>query len=789
MPLLEGQDVPLAGQQVRLTLLHTSDIHSRLVPYDFNPLRTDVDMGLIPEAGPFGGATRMAAIAKRERARAGRVLHLDSGDSFQGAPIFNLNAGEAEYRFLSLMGVDAAVIGNHEFDSGHFNFVRQAKEWARFPVLAANYQWEPVWQPGNNQAELYTSPYTIKNVGGLSVAIIGLANIGSLNSIIETPNSLQVVPLEQNEIVRNYVDFLRPSVDLVLLTSHAGLTEDQDLIEGYEAFYDWGTAKHFVNREYSPWQVLEWFGDQSRDDTLVRVLIPGVVGIDAILGGHLHVVLNPPQQLTDPSGRTVILSHGGAFSKYILRLDLVVDVGQKTDLNRAEILSHEFRVFPIDALWCNEELREYYKSKFWGVGEFIRDPKVQAGIEACKQQEDLPTTELMQPYLIGLDQRIPLTALFAYAPKDIARRNNSSGGDSPLGNIAADSMRLRRGVEAEIAVTNSLGIRDNLYAGPLTQESMFNVFPFENTINVMFLSGREVQELMDFIAERSQQRGCVSQAQVSGIRFNMDCAQAQLNFNRYPCTKGGDGSDCPQQERGGHAPWQCLDDTQTGGGRCWAHPGTDITVGSLPLDPNATYRVAVNDYIARGGSGFLVLKRNTTRVETGIPLRDSLIGYMQGFCTCQDLLAMNRDSYGNIIKASTQTPCGNRDALNPSRWLVDPLEVSFCQQAKTFQDQLNEKVDGCTCAQAFRKEHASCPASVTLEDGSKANIPFEERAAACVQRLPPGPVLGRCTCRDALARDPACGYLTAAVRNFCENPTLVPLASGIEDARITRSTQ
>ena len=40
-----------------------------------------------------------------------------------------------------------------------------------------------------------------------------------------------------------------------------------------------------------------------------------------------------------------------------------------------------------------------------------------------------------------------------------------------------------------MAVTNSLGIRDNLYAGVLTQEAMFNVFPFENTINVMFLTG------------------------------------------------------------------------------------------------------------------------------------------------------------------------------------------------------------------------------------------------------------------------------------------------------------
>src|SRR3954452_9436170 len=99
LPVVEGEKYNLAGQEVRLPLLHTADIHSRLIPYNFAPLKTDTDLGLVPEAGPFGGATRIAAILKRERARADRVLHLDSGDCFQGAPIFNVNKGEAEFKF------------------------------------------------------------------------------------------------------------------------------------------------------------------------------------------------------------------------------------------------------------------------------------------------------------------------------------------------------------------------------------------------------------------------------------------------------------------------------------------------------------------------------------------------------------------------------------------------------------------------------------------------------------------------------------------------------------------
>lgn len=779
LPTLEGYELDLSGQHVRLTFLHTSDLHSRLLPYDFNPLKTNTDLGLIPEAGPFGGAVRIASLVARERARADRVVHLDSGDSFQGAPIFNLNLGEAEYRFLSLIGLDAAVVGNHEFDAGSANFTKQARDAARFPVLVANYQWEDMNQSGSNATQLFTSPYTIKNVKGLRVAIIGLGNFGSLNSIVEQGNSLQAIPLEQNEITRSYVDFLRPAVDLILITSHAGLTEDQDLIQGYDAFYEWSLARPFVERAHNPWKVLDTFGTPGDPASVVHVEIPGVRGVDAILGGHLHIVLNPPQILTDPDGRQVILSHGGAFAKYLNRIDAVVEVPLKDQrtIDGAEIRSFDFKVFPVDSLWCSEPLHDFYKSRFWNPGEFMTDPTVRAGIAQCKEFEDRNTTQLLLPYITDLDVRLNLTSLFAFAPRDIARRNNSTGGDSPLGNITADSMRRRQGVEAEVAVTNSLGIRDNLYAGPLTQEAMFNVFPFENTVNIMFLSGGEMQEMLDFISERSAERGCGSQAQVSGVRFTMDCAQAQLNRLRTPCDPNGDASECggADDNRTGRAPWTCVADPSiTTGGRCWAHSGTNISINGAPLNLDETYRVAVNDYIARGGSGFLVLKRNTTRVETGIPLRDSLIGYMTNFCNCDEVLAGRRDDFNNVVGAKGQ-PCGSRDPLNPSVWALDPQEVSFCTQANNFREALRAEAQPCTCLDAFNQNAEAC--GVT---------DFKPLIDACVAAVPEGPFLGRCNCRQALAGDVLCGNVTRAVRNYCESPTVVPVAVGQEDGRISR---
>src|SRR5207248_1686850 len=125
------------------------------------------------------------------------------------------------------------------------------------------------------------------------------------------------------------------------------------LINGYEAYYEWDKVKEFVDVKYggeravNGWQICPgdlnpeqdcWFGVVGADKSVVKVTIPGVSGIDLILGGHLHIVLNPSQELTDPSGRKVVLQHSGAFSKYLGRLDLVLQFPTRddSDARRAE---------------------------------------------------------------------------------------------------------------------------------------------------------------------------------------------------------------------------------------------------------------------------------------------------------------------------------------------------------------------------------------------------------------------------------------------------------------------
>src|ERR1044072_3370509 len=107
----------LAGprKSTKLTILHTNDVHSRLEPFE-------EDSGKY--AGQGGVAARAALIAAI-RAEEEHVLLLDAGDIFQGTPYFNLYKGEPEMKAMTMMGYDAATMGNHDFDAGMEGFVKQ----------------------------------------------------------------------------------------------------------------------------------------------------------------------------------------------------------------------------------------------------------------------------------------------------------------------------------------------------------------------------------------------------------------------------------------------------------------------------------------------------------------------------------------------------------------------------------------------------------------------------------------------------------------------------------------
>src|SRR6056297_4031732 len=129
---------------------------------DFTVLFTNDTHGRVEEGGYAGmGFPKLATLVKDYRSE-GDVLLLDSGDTFHGQTIVNLNEGEAIVNIMNEMGYDAMTLGNHDFNFGQER-IKELEEMANFTVLAANLDPELV------------DPYVIKEIAGIKVGIFGLA--------------------------------------------------------------------------------------------------------------------------------------------------------------------------------------------------------------------------------------------------------------------------------------------------------------------------------------------------------------------------------------------------------------------------------------------------------------------------------------------------------------------------------------------------------------------------------------------------------------------------------------
>ena len=132
-------------------------------------------------------------------------------------------------------------------------------------------------------------------------------------------------------------------------------------------------------------------------------------------------------------------------------------------------------------------------------------------------------------------------------------------GEYPLGTFVANAQRNL--LRADVSLMNNGGIRASLPSGTVTYENLFAVQPFGNRIVVVFLTGKELRQVL----EHSLETG-VPTAHVSGITVTWDSTRppgqrvAQVTFT-----------------------------------------------GKKKLADNDTYRLAVNDYLASGGSGYTML--------------------------------------------------------------------------------------------------------------------------------------------------------------------------------------
>jgi len=269
IPLISTNSLlPFPPKSIKLTILHTNDMHSHIDPFSANDSKYP----------GMGGMRKMASIVEKIRKEEDHVLLLDAGDIFQGTPYFNKYKGEVELKIMSEMGYAASTMGNHDFDNG-INGFNDVLPYANFPFLCSNYDFSNTILNGK------TKKFITKTIGELKVGLFGIGI--KLNGLVEKRLYKETQYYEPIEIANHYAEILKDehNCDIVICLSHLGYDYDSNKISDIK-------------------------------------LAKATKGIDIIIGGHTHTFLDKATELENSIGDRVLVNQAGWGALSLGRIDV-----------------------------------------------------------------------------------------------------------------------------------------------------------------------------------------------------------------------------------------------------------------------------------------------------------------------------------------------------------------------------------------------------------------------------------------------------------------------------------
>lgn len=312
---------PSAPAEVReIVILHTNDFESAIDPIP----------AFWMEGTPLlGGAAHLKTMIdgiRREEWRTGNpVFLLDSGDMFTGM-LSRITKGEVLIEMMITMGYDAMGMGNHEFDYGSANFLKQSYR-APFPILSAN-----TFYKGTET--LFMQPHAILEKNGFRIGVIGLIGQDAMSVVVPS----LVSDLEFRDpapYLRRSVEELEPLVDLIVVLAHQGKTGPMQ-----------------SDQEAHP--------ELQRDFDADIQLTTEVGGIDVFLAGHAHVGIEKPYR-NPASGTLISQTYGHGTRLGFLRLQVDTDTG-KVVHHEGRLLKTFSAKYPPDPFL--HEKMEAYKQRY-----------------------------------------------------------------------------------------------------------------------------------------------------------------------------------------------------------------------------------------------------------------------------------------------------------------------------------------------------------------------------------------------------------------------------------------
>lgn len=376
----------------KFTILHSNDMHGDFFAED------QKEKGKL-----IGGLALLSGYINKVRKEEKNVLYVISGDMLQGSIVDSEYKGISTMEIMNYLAPDVVSTGNHEFDYGlpHLLFL---EKMANFPIVNAN-----LYIKGYNKRLM--NPYLIIKKAGFDILFTGIITEKVMDTIGQDELIGSFITLEEasREVGKICNAYKNDDIDLTIILTHIGFESDIELAKLLKP---------------------EW-------------------GVDMIIGGHSHTILDKPKEVNK-----ILITQAGVGTNQIGRFDIVVD----DDTN--SIVDYQWRLIPIDNKLAKP------------------DEKLKDFIASFKDKVD----------------RKYDTVLCKLASKLTHPKREE---ETSLGNLIADA--LAENAECEVMLVGSGSIRVKEMGPMVSLMDLMTCFPYDDTLTRFSIPGSKLKKVFAHI--------------------------------------------------------------------------------------------------------------------------------------------------------------------------------------------------------------------------------------------------------------------------------------------------
>ncbi|MCE1246911.1 MAG: bifunctional metallophosphatase/5'-nucleotidase [Firmicutes bacterium] len=369
-----------APETVKINILHLNDVHGVVEP-SMDPF--------ISKENTSGGLANIKSVIDRERATNPEgTLTLNAGDIAEGSMEAYLSKGRVITDAFKEIKFDAIELGNHDFAWG-LGDLRAMVQDLDTPILGAN-----IVKTDTGEVMDGVQPYILRDLKGIKVAVIGL----DTTDIVRLVGKEKVEGLEFRDAAKTlekYIPEVREKgADLIVVLSHLGDGEDVKLAEA-------------------------------------------VKGVDLIVGGHSHTVMQNGRKVGDTT-----IVQAGSMGRFVGNVELEFDPSSKK------------------LVGCKPSLL----------------PVVSGDVKPDPQIEKILAPYIAQAAKFGSEVMGEAVEDLQYGHREALKLNM----------IHADSILAKSG--APFGICNSRTLRGNVDKGTVTRKDLYNALPLSEegfcTLNI-----------------------------------------------------------------------------------------------------------------------------------------------------------------------------------------------------------------------------------------------------------------------------------------------------------------